>query len=76
MSLARRVQHMVHGKDTQLSQTANLVEILAVRGDPDGTRFIGEAHEWAPMRRNRDPESGRRRCIDRGWRRLSWHRAY
>ena len=52
-SLAQRGQNLVHARDGQLAEAADLVEFLVVDRDPSASRFRRDDHQPARVRRGR-----------------------
>ena len=45
--LAQTVQDLVHARDGQLVEAADVVEVLVVDGDPNASRLLRDDHQRA-----------------------------
>ena len=65
-SLAQRGQNLVHARDGQLAEAADLVEFLVVDRDPSASRFRREDHQPARVPRGRVLDQACRQVLVQG----------
>ena len=59
-SLPQGVEDLVHARNRQLAEVADLVEFLVVHGDPNPSRLLWDDHQRARVRRGRVLDQTRR----------------
>ena len=65
-SLAQRVQDLVHARDGQPAEAADVVEFPVVDGDPNASRLLQDDHQRAQMRRGRVLDQASREVLVQG----------
>ena len=65
-SFSRRVQDPVHARDGQLTEAADLVELLVFDGDPNASRLLQDDHPWARIWRGRVLDQACREVLVQG----------
>ena len=66
ISLAQRVQDLVHARDGQVAEATDEVEVLVVDGDPNAFRLLRNDHQRAPIQRSRVLDKACREVLVQG----------